>query len=633
MAEPLVAATYVSKLYQELRQELEGLHKRIAEIEEIRYLEDKIALGDSEKVSGIEVRAGLTGELIENVKAALTSNIPRVVFEPLRQGDKAKANSSARENFWSDFTKNINYPVPVMSELADAQGGMGIGILKMAYYPWPKKERKRQNKEDDPDYKDRQRGLKKMWGPPFSCITVHPLTFYFRLGVGNKLAEVIENSWKPRREVYAAYGIESDIGLSAIPESLALSGQELRGAPTAGVVGQPTEDIRPLPYGTNTSTMALVTEYWSPEVYQCYVDNKLVYEESPPTVRYFIALGRTTSSKDPDKLAQSVAELLRHNEPTINRMLTRMAEATELLVRKRLTLELPDGALPEITLGEDNMPQAKTYRFQADKAESLPAGSKVVDPFAGADKVYEAMPMLQLLLQLTSQHGVSPIFKGVPPGAVGSGYRDNSLYLMARSQFQYILDSFSNCFEGMIKWGEELISEHVGQEVWSGEYPLSPKDIKDFPCKISVVVDPALPQNIIAEGMFWDRMHARGHIPRRMLLEEGLRKGQPETIVRERMLEDLKDQLIPVLYQDVLQAVGIIPPTPAPTGQAPQLVGPDGKPVQSGQNSNSGTQLLMGADPAARQAILESNQSAGGMTRAGMAREPGAGRHPGEMGV
>lgn len=629
---PKVDATYVKNLYEELRQEQEGLQIRIKEIEEIRYLEDKIQLGSEEKVSGIEVRAGLTGELIENVKAALTSNVPRVVFEPLRTGDKAKDNSSDRELFWTQFIREMNYPVPVSSELADAQGGMGIGILKMAYYPWPKKERRRRPGESDKDYKERQQALKRKWGPPFKAITVHPLSFFFRLGDGNMIAEVVEHSYKPRRAMYAAYGVETDQQLRAMPDNLSIKSD---GPPAAGVPGQPTENVRALPYGSNTTTMVLTTEYWSPDVYQVYLEGRLVYEESPPTVKYFIALGRTTSSKDPDKLAQSVAELLRHNEPAINRMLTRMAEATELLVRKRLTLELPEGSVPEMEmLGESNEPQPKTYRFQPDKAEALPAGSKVVDPYDGVENVYQAMPMLQLMLQLTSQHGVSPIFKGVPPGAVGSGYRDNSLYLMARSQFQYILDSFSACIEGMIEWGEELIEREVRQEVWCGEYSLTPKAIKDFPCKLTVFVDPALPQNIIAEGMFWDRMHARGHIPRRLLLEEGLRKGQPELITRERMLEDLKDQLIPVLYNDVLQTVGILPPTPAPTGQpaGQGIVGPNGQPLTQGQNGNSGTQQMMAMDPAARQAILQSNQSAGGMTRAGAPREPGAGQHPGEMG-
>ncbi|KKL10782.1 hypothetical protein LCGC14_2552360, partial [marine sediment metagenome] len=328
---------------------------------------------------------------------------------------------------------------------------------------------------------------------------------------------------------------------------------------------------------------------------------------------YFVCPGRTTSSKDPDKFALSIAEILRHNEPTLNRSLTYMAEATELLVRRRLTLEVPEGYTPPTELvGESNEPQTKTWTFKADKAEALPAGAVIKDPFEGAENVYMAMPFINLMLQLLGQHGVSPIFKGVPSGAAGSGYKENSLYLMAKSQFQYLLDSYARCISNLIEWLEHIVVTKAKQEVWVGNLSLTPKDIKAFPAVIAVDVEPLLPQNIIAEGQFWDRMHARGHITERTLLEKGLRMEQPEKEIWNRFIEDIQNMLKPVLAQDVLQTVGVLPPPN-------ELVGPDGKTPISGPRGRPGP---TGGNGARGNPVEEIMKSMGGMTRAGQARQP-----------
>jgi len=621
MAEDTIGWTYVNTLLQELKEELRGFHTRVKEVEELRYLEDKIQLPAEEKASGLEIRLGATAELIENVKAALTANRPRALFEALRTGPAALENTSKREKFWDEYLQWASALVPFLVELADSQT-MALGILKAAYSPWPQKERKRtkdepRTKEGDAEYRDRQRALKRRWGPPFKVITIHPLTFYFRLGPGGELAEVIEHSYKSRREVYGAFGIKGAAQLTAeVPDKL----PKETGASLAAVVGFPSEEIQTLPQGVSTTTLALVTEYWAPDmpgipgIYQCYIEGNLVYEEiGDPSVAYFVCPGRTTSSKDPDKFALSIAEILRHNEPTLNRSLTYMAEATELLVRRRLTLEVPEGYTPPTELvGESNEPQTKTWTFNADKAEALPPGAVIKDPFEGAENVYMAMPFINLMLQLLGQHGVSPIFKGVPSGAAGSGYKENSLYLMAKSQFQYLLDSYARCISNLIEWLEHIVVTKAKQEVWVGNLSLTPKDIKAFPAVIAVDVEPLLPQNIIAEGQFWDRMHARGHITERTLLEKGLRMEQPEKEIWNRFIEDIQNMLKPVLAQDVLQTVGVLPPPN-------ELVGPDGKTPISGPRGRPGP---TGGNGARGNPVEEIMKSMGGMTRAGQARQP-----------
>ncbi|KKM57998.1 hypothetical protein LCGC14_1550020, partial [marine sediment metagenome] len=568
--------------------------------------------------SGLEVRIGATAELIENIKASLTANEPNVVITALRTGDPAEDNSSNREAFWGALLKWIGRPVPVLAELVDAQAGLGLGILKVAFYPWPKKDRKRLKGEPDKDFRDRLRALKKKWGPPFRVITIHPLTFYFRKGPGNEIAESIEHSWKSKRDVYPAYGFDTDAELNAFDQTL---DSEIAEA-VAATPGQPDQEIRPFPSGLASESMVLVTEYRrermpnSEGVYQVYVNGRLVYQEvGDPSCKYFFCLGRITSSKDPDKLGISVAESFRHNEPLINRALTRIGEAVELLVRKRLTIEVPDDFQSEMVAGEDNNLVPKQYKFQADKADTLPAGAKVIDPFKGIEDVFGAMPFIQLLMQIMGQHGVSPIFKGEPPGAAGSGYRDNSLYMMAKSQFEYLIESYSGCLIDLIEWLEGQLVSRVRQEIWLGDLSLKPKDVQEWPATIEVNIDPLLPQNLIAEGQFYDRMHTQGHIDRRYFLEKGLRVDQPEAMMRRRMLEDLQQMMLPMLYQDVLTTVGALPPP------QPQLVGPDGQPIQS-QNGGGGGGMIGGANGGAQANIAQMLQEMGGRTRQGQPRQP-----------
>lgn len=632
--EPAVPPQYVNALLEELKREFEGLHTKMNEIELLRHYEDVIKLPTGEKASGLEVRIGATAELIENIKASLTANAPNVVFTALRSGPKADENSSKREAFWDKFLKWIRKPIHVDVELVDAQAGLGIGIYKGAYYPWPKKERRRlpsekKTPEGDKAYKDRTTALKRKWGPPFRVITVHPLTFYCRLGSGNEIVESIEHSWKSKRDVYPAYGIDTDAELNAYPQSLS----EEVSQSVAATPGQPEQTIRAFPMGISSESMVLVTEYRrermanSQGIYQVYINGRLVYQEvGDPSCKYFICVGRVTASKDPDKMGISVAEGFRHNEPLINRALTRMGEAVELLVRKRLTLEVPDSFIPETELvGESNQPQAKTYKFTSEKTTALPPGSKIVDPFAGIENVFGAMPFIQLLMQIMGQHGVSPIFKGEPPGAAGSGYRDNSLYMMAKSQFEYLIESYGDCLVSLIEWLEGQLVTRARQEIWVGDASLRPSDVRDWPATIEVNIDPLLPQNLIAEGQFYDRMHTQRHITRRTFLEKGLRIDQPEDEMRGTMLEDLQELLKPILYQDVLRTVGALPPP------GPELVGPDGTPIKS-NNGGGGGGLLGGGGGSAVEEIMK---SMGGRTRQGQPRQPPeeSGSTPGQEGL
>lgn len=145
------------------------------------------------------------------------------------------------------------------------------------------------------------------------------------------------------------------------------------------------------------------------------------------------------------------------------------------------------------------------------------------------------------------------------------------------------------------------------------EYSLQPKDIRSFPADLKVEVKPMLPQALISEGQFWDRMWVQGHVTRRTVLEKGMHKDQPEQEMWDRELENLQGMLRPLLYEDVLRTVGALPPV------QPQLVGPDGKPIKSlTEKGPGGVQALMAGNGDQG----EAGQAMGGYTRMGVERQP-----------
>lgn len=566
---------YVKALQDQLRHLLFGLHTKMTEIEALRYYEDEIQLNPEEGPTGLEVHIGLTAELIENVKSALTANMPYVNVRGHRTGDASETNMTKREKFWNEWVKWVNYPTQTLIELADGQISLGMGVAKAFYRPWPTKDRYKKKDESDKDYLSRQKAQKQAWGPPFGLICIHPTSYFFRNGPSGKVTESVEHSYKFKLDVYGRYIKESD---KVDRTSLTAS------------AGQPDNWVQALPADIDTSTMVLVDEYLNDNLYQIYAQGKLEFEETKPSVAYFIASGRVTSSKDPDKWAISVAEPLRTNEPILNRTFTRMAEGADLLVRRRLALEIPEGTV--IAPGfekESGDPTTLNIELQNDSIAALPSGATIKDPFEGAYHVYDAMPFANTMMGVMAQHGVAPIFKGIThPGS--SGYDNNSSYAMAAAQFQYLIDSYKNCLSQIITWYEWCLVNHCKQEVWCGQYSLSPSDITDWPATIEVEVEPSLPQNFIAKGEFMDRMQARGHITRNRVREDGIGLKHPEEEAKAVLLEQVVDALRPILIQDVVATVLQRVPQPDPQGnQDPNTIA--GGQGDNMRGSDSGRQM------------------------------------------
>lgn len=599
--------TYVSQRLNEYKWELMGAHTKIDELEKLKYYEDDPQIKPEERNSGQSVKSGLTADLIEQVKAAILANPPKVHGEAFRKHQDADSNLSKREKFLQADLDSMMSPTNIVAEVIDSVL-LGYGVLKAGrdMSRWDTQSRRRKRGEDPGDYIDRVDAYKKLWGPPISKYQPNALALFFRGGVSGKPDEIIELSYKPKPKVLKDYDLTNT---KPIPSSI------------ANVAGQPDQYVKALPSGVDTTNYILVTEYWNPDWYQVYgPGGELIFEESPPTACYFLAAGRSSSSKDPDKFAISIADNLRYNEPKINRFMTRMVEAADLLVNKRLTLEVPDGYVPEVeTTGDEEATTGpKTWTFRDDYTEALPAGSKVVDPYAGVEAIYEAMPALQLLLQIVERQGVSPLFKGISPGAAGSGYRDNSLYIMARSAFDYIIKSIEAMLSEYLNWVEWLVADSIKQEIFIGELSLKPSDIKDWPAKFRVELKPAIPQNLVAEGEFWERQREAGNVTRRFVRERGLGLEQPDEMQDEMEVEELYEMLKPVLYADVVNTV--MARGPLAQQQQSGLVDPSGNPISSGGQDGGGMDSG-GIAAAMRQPHSTTTTGRGGQASGGFATQ------------
>ena len=155
---------------------------------------------------------------------------------------------------------------------------------------------------------------------------------------------------------------------------------------------------------------------------------------------------------------------------------------------------------------------------------------------------------------------------------------------MARAQFNYLIENFQFGMASVIEQFETWVVTKVKRPIICGPYTLSPKDVKEWPAAYEVEVEPFLPQNLMAEAQLYDSMWNKGHVTRRTVREQGLQMDDPELEDRERMLEDTKSMLKPVLLQDVLRYVGVLPPD---TQTQSQILGPDGRPI-SGEDAQAG---------------------------------------------
>lgn len=618
---------YVARLLNDLRWELQGFHTKIREIEALKYYEDEVPTSPQANPTGrSNVKIGLTDQLLETVKASMLANPPIVHVEPLRSHAKAQENATQREKYHQAKLEEMlggdNNP-NLIAELIESQL-MGLGVLKTgeAIAKWgDPAERERQDGETADDHRDRVKAIKVKGSHPSGEVIVHPIATYCRPGVGSRVEEIIEHSYKSKRTIYEQYELWD--------RSMRGEGGTYINKTTAAVVktlsGMPDQFIRTLPQGVNTTNYVLVTEYWNPKVYQVYVNGQKVHEEvGRPSVCYFLAPGRSSSSKDPDKYAVSIAENLRHNEPEINNSLSRMVEATDLIVNKRLTLEVPESYVPEVDVDDqEGTTRPRTWQFNSDYAEALPAGANIRDPYEGTHNVFAAAPVVNQLIQIASQHSVNPIMQGISPGAAGSGYRDNSLFMIAQSKYSYIIQSTQNCLSAFFEYQEDLIQYNIQQECWCGGVSLSPTDIAAWPAKIKVEFKPKLPQNLIAEGQFWEAMRSVGNVSRRYTREVGLNIENPDEMDKEVMLEKAQEQLVQFILQDVLGLVLGAGSQQPGSG----LVGPDGQPIQSGAGAgpggdNNSMATLLGMNGAGNGAGREIGRQMGGFSSGGQPKAP-----------
>ena len=558
-------AAYISRFFFDMRQLFEGLHRRIRELEELRFGEEEIPVQPSKDAAGHRFRVRMLDDLIETAKAAALTQPPKIHIKPLRRGKSGDDNASKRENFWNAW---LEKSWPFLVQMADNQFGLGISVFKMVYDPWPADERKQKEGESNRTYLNRLKGKKREWGVPFKPVLVHPLSFYFRWNPGDfDVLEGLEETYKNRYDIQTAYDVLPDIRDVA---------ERIENVETA--TGFPPQDRRPIPFGVNLTTYVRVCEYWNPKWSKVYLgvgagEGALpaneIHSEDDPGVAYFVAPGRLNGSLDPDKIAMSIGDHHRGIEPFINKMMSEMLNVAEIAAHPKGYVIVPEGGDPQVTIDEEGNVQRTVYEMSADGATGLPPGADLRDPYANSGMIWSGMPLLQMAMDLLQSKGPGPILRGLPPSSAGSGYRDNSLYLMAKSMFMYSLHLYTLPLAKAIRWMEQQIANRVQDECWIDDYHLGPGDIEDWPVEHNVELKPDLPQNKIQETQNLASLSDRGLIPESYVIEHGLGEEAPQELQDEVEAERIyKEYLRPILARDVLVTVGVLKPEDIQTSPA-----------------------------------------------------------------
>ena len=173
---------------------------------------------------------------------------------------------------------------------------------------------------------------------------------------------------------------------------------------------------------------------------------------------------------------------------------------------------------------------------------------------------------------------------------------------------------------------ERCIVTRVKRPVLIGPHELKPSDIEEWPAAYEVEVEPFLPQNLMAEAQMYDEMWSKGHVTRRTVREKGIQLDNPMEEDRERMLEDIKAMLKPILFQDVLRASGVLPSEQPAEEASGGLVGPDGRPL-SGEDPQVGHVSSSAGQGGARQGGGQQRMAA--ISQQGTTKQPP--RDPGSL--
>ncbi len=552
-------AKFVDGLKEQLQVEFGERDALARELRTLRYMERGVDIPEAYQATTREVRTPIAFEQLQRVVATLTVNYPVVSVPPLGPGEEGQKESTKKEKWLNAALRRMEQEAerPVFRMFVDNLVADGMGVVKLVYKPdhWSGYPELADFGDDAAGFNAAADRFKKSAKFPFAWRDVDPLTFYPVTGEEG-LEACLEVSEKSKRLLMQRYDLAEDENGKLVPA---------KGKKTA-------KGRRKTLQADGT---AEVVEYWDRSHFVLLVDGRRVKsgEHGYGRVPYFAACGEQSASRDPKHAGFSTIYAIRWLVPLLDSLLTMKQNAAYLYAYPTPFIRSPLGTPFEG--GEDGRPQTVEW-----------TPGKMIPLFPGEEPGFvqwrgsppDLDEMIAHVTALIDRAGLASVMYGTGPGAGSSGYMVNQLMNPARVKYDPIVKNAEAMLERMTSFVLELIESKVGEEVfvWAGAddgdgwLGLSGEDIRGYyGCEARM--EPLLPTDDIAQGMFGANMARAGLVSRRWAREAKLGIANPEEMEDEILAEEWVNS--PDVRGAVLQAAltkaGMLPESPAVETMAP----------------------------------------------------------------
>ena len=545
-------AKYVEGLKNQLQAEFGERDSLIRQLRTLRFMDQAVEIPEAYQATTKEVRTPIAFEQLQRVVATLTVNYPVLSVPPLGPGDKEQRESTRKEKWLNAALKRMEQEAerPVFRMFVDNLVADGLGVVKLVYKPdhWSGYPERAEFKEDAAAFNEATDRFKKSAKFPFAWRDVDPLTFYPVVGEEG-LEACLEVSEKSKRLLMRRYDLVEDE-----------SGKLVSAKRKSGPSGRRE--------ALETDGSAEVIEYWDRSHFVVLVDGRMVKagEHGYDRVPYFAAYGEQSASRDPKHAGISAIYAIRWLVPLLDSLLTMKQNAAFLYAYPTPFIRSPLGTPFEG--GEDGRPQMVEW-----------TPGKMIPLFPGEEPGFVqwrgSPPDLDELIahvrQLIDRAGLASVMYGTGPGAGSSGYMVNQLMNAARVKYDPIVKNAEAMLERLAGFMLELVEKKVGEEVfvWVGSagkdgwIGLSGDDVRGYyACEVRM--EPLLPTDDIAQGMFGASMAQAGIVSKRWTREAKPGIANPEEMEEEILAEEWLNsgEVRNAVLQAALTKAGVLPAAP-----------------------------------------------------------------------
>lgn len=545
---------YTLELAEFLKSHFSKQKAMIRECRQLRALMHEVQVPEDYRKTTKVVRTPLLADMVQRVTATLTVNYPSWTRGLLGDRPSDEKDSSLIERWLvaSHLRMESQIRRRVFRMLIDSAVADGMGVVhyrwnKEAWSPFPirKKDEKGEHEEDADPYLKRVKKHVRERPFPFSWKDVDPLTYHFW------------DSYNDEREVV----LIEEVPLAPTARAL---GVRYDGADRKWVdknPGQAQEE------GTVSGESVQLIQHWTKDTTRYLLDGKQAKEikHGWGWLSFFDFAGLSTHERAPERAFLPVTFAFAQLVPFLDRLLTMKANWAYLASYPRGVLKLTAERLEKMT---GLLPSAEQERA-ADVSKNLSEIGTLLMLYGDEDFSFASPPpvgddlnqLIQLVMGLIQTTGLGPIMRGDAPGGDASGYLANQLMTAARLAYDPITDNARFMLrdgaafllygvDKLAKTGVPVFGE--GDKKGKAWLELSSKHI-DSIYDTEPKLDPLLPSNLLAEGIFGLQQVQGGAISMYTHRERFLRIPNPEDEEKKVIIERVKAS--PRVYQMIEEQV------------------------------------------------------------------------------